>query len=261
MSGVPAVANVLAVANQKGGVGKTTTVSSIGAAYAELGQRVLLVDLDPQACLTFSLGLEPQELEATTYQVLLGKADPRDAVQHIPDGMHLLPAGIELAGCEAVLAPLPDRETRLRDALAGLAGEYDQIIVDCPPALGLLTLNGLVAAHDLLVPVQAELLAFRGVDQLLDTVEYEVQARHNPGLQVLGVLPTQYDPRTRHAKQVVAAISDTYQLPVLTPAIPRSVRFAEAPASGRTVLATARRSRGAEAYRELARRMIDNPGR
>ncbi|MGH3656127.1 MAG: ParA family protein [Micromonosporaceae bacterium] len=248
---------VLAVANQKGGVGKTTTAACLGAAYVELGQRVLLIDLDPQSCLTFSMGLSPRDLEATAYQVMLGKADAAKAVHSTPDGPDLLPAGIELAGCEAALAPLPDRERRLADALAGIVGDYQQIIIDCPPTLGLLTLNGLVAATELLIPVQAELLAFRGVDQLLDTVEYEVQPRHNPKLRVLGVLPTQYDPRTRHAKQVVAAIGETYGLEVLTPAIPRSVRFAEAPAVGRTVLVTARRSRGAEAYRDLARRLLE----
>ncbi|MQA27165.1 MAG: AAA family ATPase [Micromonosporaceae bacterium] len=250
------MAKVLAVANQKGGVGKTTTVACLGAAYAELGERVLLVDLDPQACLTFSLGLESRDLESTAYQVLLGKAEPGAAVRGLAEGPDLLPAGIELTGCEAVLAPMSDREHRLGSALEALTADYDQILIDCPPALGLLTLNGLVAADSLLVPVQAELLAFRGVDQLLDTVEYEVQNGLNPRLTVLGVLPTQYDPRTRHAKQVIAAISDTYGLAVLEPAIPRSVRFAEAPSAGRTVLATARRSRGAEAYRELARRLL-----
>ncbi|MGH3648433.1 MAG: ParA family protein [Micromonosporaceae bacterium] len=249
------MAVTLAVANQKGGVGKTTTVACLGAAYAEQGQRVLLVDLDPQACLTFSLGLEPRDLEPNAYQVLLGKADPADAVRSLDGGCDLLPAGIEMAGCEAVLAPLGDRETRLRDALVPLASDYQQIVIDCPPTLGLLTLNGLVAADALLVPVQAELLAFRGVDQLLDTLEDEVLA-YNPGLRVLGVLPTQFDPRTRHAKQIIGAIGETYQLPVLAPPIPRSVRFAEAPARGRTVLDTARRSRGAEAYRELARNLL-----
>ncbi|MGH3739540.1 MAG: ParA family protein [Micromonosporaceae bacterium] len=249
------MAVTLAVANQKGGVGKTTTVACLGAAYAELGQRVLLVDLDPQACLTFSLGLEPRELEPHTYHVLLGKADPAAAVRRLGDGCDLLPAGIEMAGCEAVLAPLEDRETRLRDALASLAAGYQQIVIDCPPTLGLLTLNGLVAADALLVPVQAELLAFRGVDQLLDTLEDEVLA-YNPGLRVLGVLPTQFDPRTRHAQQIIGAIGETYQLPVLAPPIPRSVRFAEAPAAGRTVLHTARRTKGAAAYRELARNLL-----
>ncbi|MGH3712693.1 MAG: ParA family protein [Micromonosporaceae bacterium] len=249
------MAVTLAVANQKGGVGKTTTVACLGAAYAELGHRVLLVDLDPQACLTFSLGLEPRELTPNAYQVLLGKAEPAEAVRRLDTGCDLLPAGIEMAGCEAVLAPLTDRETRLRDALAMLADDYQQIVIDCPPTLGLLTLNGLIAADALVVPVQAELLAFRGVDQLLDTVEDEVLA-YNPGLRVLGVLPTQFDPRTRHARQVVGAIADTYGLPVLAPSIPRSVRFAEAPAAGRTVLDTARRSRGAEAYRELARNLL-----
>ena len=251
------MARILAVANQKGGVGKTTTVACLSAAFVELGQRVLVVDLDPQACLTFSLGLEPQDLDVTTYHLLVEKTAADKAVQTTPEGIDLLPGGIELAGCEAALAVHPDREHRLAQALADVADRYDQVIVDCPPTLGLLTLNGLVAAEELVIPVQAELLAFRGVDQLLDTVEYEVQPRLNPGLRVRGVLPTQYDPRTSHAKRVIAAISDTYQLPVLTPAIPRSVRFAEAPASGRTVLQTARRSKGAQAYRDLARGLLE----
>ncbi len=250
------MAGVLAVANQKGGVGKTTTVACLGVAYAELGERVLLVDLDPQACLSFSLGVEPRDLKTTVHQVMLGHAEAADAVQSMPERVDLLGAGIELAGCEAMLAPMVRREHRLGDALAAASSEYDQILIDCPPTLGLLTIKGLVAADSLLVPVQAELLAFRGVDQLLDTVEYEVQADHNPLLRVLGVLPTQYDPRTKHAKQVIGAIGSTYGLPVLEPTIPRSVRFAEAPAHGRSALSTARRSRGAAAYRELARRLL-----
>ncbi len=247
---------VLAVANQKGGVGKTTTVACLGAAYAELDRRVLLVDLDPQACLTFALGYEPRDLEPTGYDVLMRRASAADAIVPTQDGPDLLPASIELAGCEALLAPSPDRESRLRDALAPLRSRYDDILIDCPPTLGLLTLGALAAATGVLIPIQPETLAFRGVDQLLDTIEDEVRQRTNPRLAVLGVLPTQYDPRLLLARQVVAGIAEKYQLRVLEPAIPRSVRFAEAPAVGRSALATAGRTRGAAAYRQLARRLI-----
>ena len=244
------------MANQKGGVGKTTTVASLGAALAELGRRVLLVDLDPQACLTFAVGLDSGEVVLSAYDVLADGIPAIMAVRSTLDGPDLLPATIDLAACEALLAPVHGREQRLRTALAPLADRYDDVLVDCPPTLGLLTLNGLTAADELLVPVQAETLAFRGVDQLLDTVEDEVQRLYNPGLRVRGALPTQYDSRATHGREILAALSDKYGMTVLEPAIPRSVRFAEAPAAGRSVLATARRTRGAHAYRALARNLL-----
>jgi chromosome partitioning protein len=241
----------IAVANQKGGVAKTTTVASLGAALAELGRRVLLVDLDPQACLTFSLGLDPDALDLSVHDVLLGRVSPGMALQKTADGPDLLPATIDLAGSEAMLLTRTGREYALRLALEEFATEYDHVLVDCPPSLGVLTINGLTAADEVLIPLQCETLSHRGVGQLLDTV-HDVQRLTNRGLTVRGVLPTLYDGRTTHARDVLADVSTRYHLDVL-PAIAKSVRFAEAPAAGRSVLATATRTPGAVAYRELAK--------
>jgi chromosome partitioning protein len=254
------VTRTLAIANQKGGVAKTTSVASLGVALTELGRRVLLVDLDPQACLTFSLGLDPEIVEPSIHDVLLGRVPAVDAVLPTDDGPDLLPATIDLAGSEAQLLLRTGREYALRVALADLVDvadpAYDDVIVDCPPSLGVLTVNGLTAADELLVPLQCETLSHRGVGQLLDTVA-DVRRITNRGLTVLGVLPTLYDARTTHSREVLADVSSRYGLAVLEPPVPRSVRFAEAPAAGRSVLATARGTRGAEAYRELARRLCE----
>ncbi|MET7276929.1 AAA family ATPase [Kribbella sp. NPDC005582] len=241
----------LAVANQKGGVAKTTTVATLGAALAELGQRVLLVDLDPQACLTFSIGIDPEDLDKSIHHVLLGGVQARDVLIEFDDGPDLLPATIELATAEVQLARESGPEQVLRTALRSVRSAYDWIIVDCPPTLGLLTVNGLSAASDVLIPLQCETLAHRGVGQLLDTV-HDVRQLTNPGLRVLGVLPTLYDGRTTHARAVLDTIAETYSLEVLAPAIPKSIRFAEAPAVGETILTTAPTSAGAKAYRKLA---------
>lgn len=251
--------HILAVANQKGGVAKTTTVASLGTALSELGRRVLLVDLDPQACLTFSLGLDPEGIEQSVHDVLLGKVPASTVVAPTLDGPDLLPATIDLAGCEALLLTRTGREYALRNALEDLLTEadpaYDDVILDCPPSLGVLTINGLTAAQEVLIPLQCETLSHRGVGQLLDTV-VEIRRLTNRGLTVLGVLPTLFDSRTVHSRDVLDDVSDRYGLRVLDPPIARSVRFAEAPAAGRSVLSTSRRLRGAEAYRELARRLV-----
>ncbi len=253
------MSHVLAVANQKGGVAKTTTVASLGTALAELGRRVLLVDLDPQACLTFSLGVDPDALELSVHDVLLGTVDAQRVVTATEDGPDLLPATIDLAGCETLLLTRTGREYALRNALLDLAErggrEYDDVLIDCPPSLGVLTINGLTAADEVLIPLQCETLSHRGVGQLLDTIA-EIRRHTNRHLSVVGVLPTLYDARTVHARDVLADIDDRYGLLVLEPAIPRSVRFAEAPAAGRSVLNTARRIRGSQAYRELAQRLV-----
>ena len=246
--GVP---RTLAVANQKGGVAKTTTVATLGAALTELGQRVLVVDLDPQACLTFSVGIDPEDLNKSIHHVLLGGVKARDVLIEFDDAPDLLPATIELATAEVRLAQESGPEQVLRTALRPLRSSYDWIIVDCPPTLGLLTVNGLSAATDVLIPLQCETLAHRGVGQLLDTI-HDVQVLTNPTLTVLGVLPTLYDGRTTHARAVLETIADTYSLAVLEPAIPKSIRFAEAPAVGETILSTAPASPGAKAYRALA---------
>jgi len=252
------VTRTLAVANQKGGVAKTTTAVSLGVAFAELGRRVLLVDLDPQACLTFSLGLDPDALDLSVHDVLLGRVSAGMALHKTQEGPDVLPATIDLAGCEAMLLTRTGREYALRGALEDLGAEYDDVVIDCPPSLGVLTINGLTAADDVLIPLQCETLSHRGVGQLLDTV-HDVQRLTNRDLTVLGVLPTLFDGRTNHAREVLADVSSRYSLTVLEPPIAKSVRFAEAPAAGRSVLSTSSRTPGAQAYRELARRLAGLP--
>jgi len=250
------VSLTVAVTNQKGGVAKTTSVASLGAALFELGRRVLLVDLDPQACLTFSLGIDPEDLDVSIHQVLLGQKSAVDVMLSTDDGPDLLPATIELAGAEAALLTRTGRERGLRAALEDVTEEYDWILLDCPPSLGVLTVSALSAADEVMIPLQCETLSHRGVGQLLDTV-HDVRRFTNRGLSVMGVLPTLFDGRTKHSRTVLETISDTYGLPVLEPAIPKTIRFAEAPAVGRSILATARSHRGAKAYRELATNLLE----
>jgi chromosome partitioning protein len=248
------VGRTIAVANQKGGVAKTTTVASLGVALAELDRRVLLVDLDPQACLTFSLGVDPEGLELSLHDVLMERVAAAMAVQKTSDGVDLLPSNIDLTGSEIKLHERARREYLLRTALEPIADGYDHILIDCSPSLGVLTLNALTAADDVLIPLQCETLSHRGVGQLLDTI-HEVQRLTNPSLTVLGVLPTLFDGRTTHSRAVLADVQTRYGVRVLEPPIARSVRFAEAPAIGQSILATSASSKGAEAYRELARRL------
>jgi len=247
----PTGARVLAVANQKGGVAKTTSVASLGAAFAEAGKRVLLIDLDAQACLTFSLGVDPDSVETSINEVLLGQVGAADATMACQEGVDLIPSVIELAGVEAQLLPRPGREYVLRTALEPVLPDYDVVLLDCSPSLGVLTLNALTAAHGLVIPMPCEMLGHRGVGQLLDTVT-DVQRILNPDLEVLGVLPTMFDGRSNHAQAVLADVGERYGLSVLMPPIPKTVRFAEAPAVGRSILTTSRSSKGAQAYREVA---------
>lgn len=245
---------VLAVANQKGGVAKTTTVASLGAAMAHNNQRVLLVDLDPQGCLTFSLGQDPDKLPMSVHEVLLGEIEPNAALVETVEGMTLLPANIDLAGAEAMLLMRAGREYALKRALAKLVEQFDVVVIDCPPSLGVLTLNGLTAADEVIVPLQCETLAHRGVGQFLRTVA-DVQQITNPDLCLLGALPTLYDARTTHTRDVLLDVADRYGLAVLAPPIPRTVRFAEASASGSSVM-SGRKSKGATAYGELAQALL-----
>jgi chromosome partitioning protein len=258
------VTRILAVANQKGGVAKTTTVASLGAAMVESGQQVLLVDLDPQGCLTFSLGQDPDKLPVSVHEVLLGEVEPDAALVDTPEGMTLLPANIDLAGAEAMLLMRAGREYALKRALDKLtkaaksesSAHFDVVIIDCPPSLGVLTLNGLTAADEVIVPLQCETLAHRGVGQFLRTIT-DVQQITNAELKMLGALPTLYDSRTTHSRDVLLDVADRYDLPVLAPPIPRTVRFAEASASGASVLSS-RKNKGAAAYRKLAAALLEH---
>ncbi|MDQ3485334.1 MAG: ParA family protein [Actinomycetota bacterium] len=248
----------LAIANQKGGVAKTTTVASLGVALVELGHSVLLVDLDPQACLTFSLGIDPEDLELSVHHVLTKGLDATEVIIETADGVDLLPSTIELARAEADLLTRTGREHVVRGVVEDLPAQgasYDWILIDCPPSLGVLTVAALTAADGVLIPLQCETLSHRGVGQLLDTV-HDVRRFTNRHLAVWGVLPTLYDGRTNHARTVLETISDTYDLDVIDPPIPKTIKFAEAPAAGRSILATSRTSKGARAYREVAANLI-----
>ena len=247
------MSRVLAVANSKGGVAKTTTAAALAVAFHQRGRRVLLVDLDSQACLTFALGADPGERGPTTADVLTGGlagVTVREAVVATQEGVDLVPAGIELAGAETALVDVADREHVLRRALAAVADDYDDVVVDCSPSLGLLTVNALVAADEVLVPLAAEMLGHRAVGQLLDTVA-DVRRQLNPSLVVVGLLPTMVDLRGSHARAVIDDLGPRYDLPVLGP-VPRSVRVAEAPARGLSVLGAAGRTPAARAYRDVA---------
>jgi chromosome partitioning protein len=241
---------VLAIANQKGGVAKTTTVHSLGAALAERGRAVLLVDLDPQACLTYSTGTDPDGLERSLHDVLVGRVPVAEVILGA-DGVDLLPATIDLAGAEVHLLTRPGREHTLARALKPVLGNYDLVLIDCPPSLGVLTINGLTAADAVLIPLQCETLGQRGVGQLMETIG-DVRAYTNPELDIEGVIATMYDPRTRLAQETLAGVGATYGVKVLDPPVPKSVRVAEAPGRGCSVLRHAPRSPSAAAYRALA---------
>jgi chromosome partitioning protein len=249
---------VVAVANQKGGVAKTTTVQSLGEAMAQAGHRVLAVDLDPQACLTFSCGLNPDELDASLHDVLVRRAKLADVVVPVvgTHGLDLVPATIDLAGAEVHLLSRTGREHVLARALLPVIEDYDAVLIDCPPSLGVLTINGLTAAEAVIVPLQCEALSHRGVGQLLETIE-DVRQFANEKLRVLGVLPTMFDARTTHSRQVLAEVEERYGLPLFGPPVPKSVRFAEAPGLGKSVLQHAPTSPGAMAYRTLSTTVYD----
>ena len=242
--------SVVAVANQKGGVAKTTTVHTVAEALTDRGRRVLMVDLDPQACLTYAADADPDGLEVTIHDVFLGRSEAADVLIE-RDGPDLLPSSIDLAGSEIHLLTKTGREFVLKRALASIKDRYDVILIDCGPSLGILTVNALTAADTVLIPFQAETLSDRGVGQLLETID-DVRHYTNEDLSVLGGVATMFDSRTNLGKRVLADVQETHGLTVIEPPIPRSVRVAEAPGEGVSVLKHARRSRSAEAYRELA---------
>jgi len=242
----------LALANQKGGVGKTTTAISLGAFLAAKGERVLLVDVDPQANATSGLGLDKWRLERSTYDVLLGGVPAAEAI--LPTnrrGLELLPASPHLAAAEIELTGIDGREWLLRQALEPVAGDYDFVLLDCPPSLGLLTINALVAASGVIVPVQCEYLALEGLSLLLDTAT-RVRENLNPELRVFGIVMTMFDPRTNLSEQVVEEVRQHYPEAVFRTVIPRNVRLSEAPSYGLSILDYDAASRGAASYGALA---------
>jgi chromosome partitioning protein len=245
------MARVLAVANQKGGVAKTTTVHALAVGLVELGERVLVIDLDPQACLTFSMGVDPAVLDTSIHDTFVRAIPAEKVVQHV-DGVDLLPATIDLAGSEVHLLTRTGREHVLARAIAPLRPAYDTVLVDCPPSLGVLTINGLTVADQVLVPLQCEALSHRGVAQLLETID-DVRLFANSALTVRGIIATMFDGRTRHGREILDDVRARYGLPVLEPPVAKSIRFAEAPARGRSILQHASSSPGADAYRAIAR--------
>ena len=250
------MARVLAVANQKGGVAKTTTVHALGVALARLEDRVLMVDLDPQACLTFSVGLDPDELPLSLHDVLVGRNKATDALRELGE-LSILPSSIDLAGTELFLLGRTGREYALARALDAVIERFDIVLIDCPPSLGVLTVNGLTAAQEVVIPLQCEALSHRGVGQLLDTIN-DVRMYTNPNLGVRGVIATMFDARTRHGREVIEDAQRRFGLTVLDPPVPKSVRFAEAPARGISILDHAPSSRGADAYRAIAQTLHDD---
>ena len=251
-------ARVVAVCNQKGGVGKTTTTISLGAALAELGRRVLLVDFDPQGALSVGLGFQPHELDATVYNVLMERAvTARDVLFPTKvDGMDLLPSNIDLSGAEVQLVHEVGREFVLGRVLAELIPEYDVILIDCQPSLGLLTVNALACADGVLVPLECEYFAMRGVALLMETID-KVSTRLSPKLGMDGLLATMYDSRTLHTREVLAGVVAGFSDKVFHTVINRTVRFPDASVAGEPITLFDPSSAGAASYRELAREVLD----
>jgi chromosome partitioning protein len=251
------MAKILAITNQKGGVGKTTTGVNLAASLAATRQRVLLVDLDPQGNATMGSGIDKRTLAQTVYQVLLGAADIRAVRLTSSSGNYdVVPANRELAGAEVELVDLDQRENRLKSALAAIEADYDFILIDCPPSLNLLTVNGLTAAQAVLIPMQCEYYALEGLSDLVQTVK-KVRAHLNPQLQIEGLLRTMYDPRNMLAQQVSAQLQQHFGDKVYRTVIPRNVRLAEAPSHGVPALGLDRTSKGAQAYLALAGEMLN----
>ena len=250
------MAKILAVTNQKGGVGKTTTAVNLSACLAELGQRVLLIDLDPQGNATTGCGIAKGRALPTVYQILIGRSTVIEARLKTTFGFDLLPANRELAGAEIDLIDIAQREYRLRDALGGLRVDYDFILMDCPPALNMLTVNGLVAAQAVMIPMQCEYYALEGLTDLVATLK-KVRGKLNPVLEIEGLLRTMFDPRSTLTQQVSRELEGHFADKVYRTIIPRNVRLAEAPSYGKPVIAFDRSSKGAQAYLLLAQELLD----
>ena len=253
-------ARVMALCNQKGGVGKTTTTINLGAALAEYGRRVLLVDFDPQGALSVGLGVNPLELDATVYNVLMEREVTAEDVMLKTNvvGMDLLPSNIDLSAAEVQLVGEVAREQTLQRALEPLLPDYDVVLIDCQPSLGLLTVNALTAADSVIVPLECEFFSLRGVALLIQTID-KVRERLNPELELEGILPTMYDSRTLHGREVLTRVVEAFGDGVFHSVIARTVRFPETTVAGEPITSYASSSSGANAYRELARELLARP--
>ncbi len=250
------MAKIMAVVTQKGGVGKTTSAVNLAASLGELGKKCLLVDIDPQGNATSGVGVDKRTVKKSTYDLLMGETDGTTAVMKTPfENLWIIPASLALAGAEIEMVDVPHREKRLKAALAPCREQFDFILIDCPPALGLLTLNALVAADTFLIPAQPEYYALEGLSQLIATVR-QVKRLYNPTLELEGVLFTMYDGRTHLTQQVVAEVKKFFPRRVYATVIPRTVRLAEAPSFGRPINYYDKTGKGAKAYMELAKEIL-----
>ncbi|MCH3921788.1 ParA family protein [Limosilactobacillus sp.] len=255
------MAAVIALANQKGGVGKTTTSINLGACLADLKQRVLLIDLDPQGNATSGLGIEKRDIEKSVYDVLINEVPLKEVIQPSSHpGLDIAPTTIALSGAEVELTNLMARETRLKDAFGDVRDQYDFILIDCPPSLGLLTINAFTAADSILIPVQSEYYALEGLSQLQNTINL-VRKHFNPNMKIEGVLLTMYDKRTNLGQQVNAEVRKAFGDRVYQTVIPRNVRLSEAPSHGMAIVDYDKRSTGATVYKELAKEVLAKHGK
>ncbi len=254
-------ARIISMVNQKGGVGKTTSTINLGAALAECGRKVLLVDFDPQGALSAGFGANPHELDLTVYNVMMDRnVDLQDVIQHTSvANIDLLPANIDLSAAEVQLVNEVAREQVLASTLRQVENDYDLILIDCQPSLGLLTVNALTASHGVIIPLICEFFGLRAVALLVDSIE-KVQDRLNPKLQIDGVLATMFDARTLHSKEVLARIIDAFGDKVFDTVIKRTVKFPDATVSAEPILSYASEHQGAQAYRQLARELISRGG-
>lgn len=242
----------IAFANQKGGVAKTTSTLSVAVALAEIGRNVLTVDMDPQGALSYASGVDPDALPETINDVLVRRLPIEKVI--VTREVDMVPANIDLAGAEAVLLSKTGREYALQRALRDIEGRYDYVLIDCPPSLGILTINSLTAAGEVVIPLQCEALSHRGVGQLIETMG-DIRHFTNPDLRIIGVIATMFDGRTRHAQEVLADVKARYELEVFDPPVRKTIKFAEAAQAGRSILASASGHPAADAYRVIARRI------